>query len=150
MASRVARKQDDFSCGDCRRDSCSPCSVRKTMAWRAANPEKFRAQQERTRARLRGNRDHLLRTRHGITLADYQSRSASQDGCCAACQRPDSECERGLLHVDHDHATGEVRGLLCPQCNKALGLVADSTDTLLNLATYLMTHQKETCSWPVR
>jgi hypothetical protein len=56
---------------------------------------------------------------------------AAQDGLCAGCGKPDPE------HVDHDHATGAVRGMLCFNCNQALGNVRDSAHVLDQLRDYL-------------
>jgi Recombination endonuclease VII len=53
----------------------------------------------------------------GITDADYQALLASQGGGCAICDHPP---RTRRLHVDHDHKTGKVRGLLCHRCNRAL------------------------------
>jgi hypothetical protein len=54
-----------------------------------------------------------------------------QDGVCAICGRPNPE------HVDHDHETGAVRGILCFNCNGGLGQFRDSIDALLSAASYL-------------
>ena len=43
----------------------------------------------------------------------------------------------GALVVDHDHKTGAVRGLLCHNCNRALGLLQDSKENLMNCLSYL-------------
>ena len=53
----------------------------------------------------------------GVTSADYDRMLAAQGGVCAICGSPP---KTRRLHVDHDHATGKVRGLLCHRCNRAL------------------------------
>jgi hypothetical protein len=56
---------------------------------------------------------------------------------CDACGlTPRGEGRAGKLHVDHNHTTGEVRGLLCTQCNTALGLLKDSEERILCLLSY--------------
>lgn len=64
-----------------------------------------------------------------------------QGGRCAACGRPETSLGNHgkvkRLAVDHNHETGEVRGLLCLSCNVALGLVDDDVNRLLALAEYL-------------
>jgi hypothetical protein len=60
---------------------------------------------------------------------------ADQDGGCAICGDPSPE--QGSLHVDHDHATGRVRGLLCVSCNNALGAFRESFETFRAAADYL-------------
>lgn len=68
----------------------------------------------------RSLRSNALRVNYGMTLDDYENMKASQGGKCAICQR-DKPGGRGDFHVDHDHGTGAVRGLLCVKCNMALG-----------------------------
>jgi hypothetical protein len=59
----------------------------------------------------------------GVTDAEYARLLAAQDGHCALC--PNTPKTR-RLHVDHDHATGRVRGLLCYRCNRALPNYVDA------------------------
>ncbi len=87
------------------------------------------------------NRDRKYRTKYGITLADYDRMFEEQNGRCWMCQRPGNKFGRGRmgrLHVDHNHKTGKVRGLLCYCCNGILGLANDSTETLARGISYLM------------
>ena len=69
-----------------------------------------------------------------ITLEQYEELLAEQEGGCAICGRPP---RRVSLHVDHDHGTGRVRGLLCFSCNAALGYFGDDGDRLVAAANYL-------------
>lgn len=59
-----------------------------------------------------------------------------QNGCCAACKTDQPGNRYGWV-IDHCHATGKVRGLLCHGCNLALGNVKDNPETLRCLITYL-------------
>lgn len=80
-----------------------------------------------------------LKSRHRMTPADYDDLLRLQDGRCAICEAPEVNCgRRRRLYVDHDHATGTVRGLLCQQCNVLLGNAQDSEDRLLAAASYLV------------
>lgn len=72
--------------------------------------------------------------RYKITEDEYAERLAEQDGVCWICQRAP---RRGYLHVDHDHANGSVRGLLCMACNKGLGMFCDNEEWLERAAQYL-------------
>lgn len=63
---------------------------------------------------------------------------ASQGGGCAICGR--APREDIALHVDHDHATGAIRGLTCFRCNNALGDFADDPSLLEHAAAYLSRH----------
>jgi hypothetical protein len=76
-------------------------------------------------------RDYHLKRRYGITSADFDQILAAQGGVCAVCRTAKAE------HVDHDHATGQVRGLLCFNCNQALGNARDDIRVLRLLVDYL-------------
>jgi hypothetical protein len=65
----------------------------------------------------------------------------AQSDLCAICSTSIAES----VHVDHDHATGKVRALLCPPCNKGLGHFRDDPALLLAAATYLTTSKEPTC-----
>jgi hypothetical protein len=95
---------------------CKPCHNAKGKA---------------TYERLYGStREYHLRRRYGITGADFDAMVEAQGGTCAVCHgKPE--------HVDHDHATGKVRGILCFNCNQALGNVRDDVDVLQGLIDYL-------------
>ena len=62
-------------------------------------------------------RDRYLQRKYGITLIDYDLKLSKQNHCCALCSRHKSNFKYSL-HVDHNHKTGKVRGLVCYQCNK--------------------------------
>jgi hypothetical protein len=77
-----------------------------------------------------------------MTLADYQTRLSAQNYRCPGCGvHQDDYAERHKTHtrlvVDHDHETDRVRGLLCNNCNIAIGAVHDNIETLQNLIVYL-------------
>ena len=61
-------------------------------------------------------RNYWLRHKYGITVDDYELMAKSQDFKCYFCKK-----DKDKLHVDHDHNTKRVRGLLCMNCNTALG-----------------------------
>ena len=63
------------------------------------------------------DRRYALKHEFGLTLEEYNEMILAQGGKCAACGRPSK------LHVDHDHRSGRVRGLLCGPCNRALGFL---------------------------
>ncbi|MBB4744479.1 hypothetical protein BJY16_007938 [Actinoplanes octamycinicus] len=85
-----------------------------------------------TRQRLYGgSREYHLRRRYGIGQAEFDALLADQGGVCAICGAPDPQ------HVDHDHRTGRVRGILCFNCNGGLGQFRDDPVFLANAITYL-------------
>lgn len=81
-------------------------------------------------------RGYFLKSKYGITLEDYDEMLEAQDNACAICGKTPEENGR-RLHIDHDHETGEVRGLLCHSCNMLLGFAYDNIDILLNAINYL-------------
>ena len=79
--------------------------------------------------------------RYGITAEQYQGLFDKQKGACAICGKPETRIHKGViarLSVDHDHITGEVRGLLCQPCNHGLGAFRDNLNLLSNAIDYLM------------
>jgi hypothetical protein len=96
---------------------CLPCWRVYIQQWDAANPVKRR-------------RSHI-RSRYGITPEQRSELLEGQDGLCAACY------EEPATDIDHDHRTGQVRGLLCRDCNLALGHLKDDPERIALLAAYL-------------
>lgn len=78
---------------------------------------------------------------YGLTRAERRTLEEAQGHACAICGRPESALHqsgsRRRLCVDHDHATGAVRGLLCSRCNLVLGRMGDDSDLLRRAADYL-------------
>ena len=66
------------------------------------------------------SRKQNLKYNYGLSTEDYNLLFMNQNGRCAICDKHQSELQRNL-HVDHNHITGEIRGLLCPTCNTGLG-----------------------------
>lgn len=101
---------------------CKVCIRAKQIAYRRNNPEKAK--------------EIGLRVNFGISLKEYNMMFNAQNGCCAICELHQSQVSR-TLSVDHDHTTEEIRGLLCGQCNAALGLFKDSIKNLRKAIRYL-------------
>jgi hypothetical protein len=100
----------------------------------------FNRKKEESRDRLHGgSRNYHLRRRYGITAADADAMLQAQGGLCAICR------ERPAEHVDHDHMTGTVRGMLCFCCNQGLGNFRDRADVMEAAIGYLRLH-----SWQKR
>lgn len=85
--------------------------------WRANNKEKLR--------------NKSLRERFGITIQDFRILLDKQYGLCAVCR-----LEPGT-HLDHNHDTGKIRGILCNTCNRGIGLLKDNIFVLKNAIEYL-------------
>lgn len=80
---------------------------------------------------------HMKRT-YGMSFKDYEEMLFAQDGKCAICKaEPPKDQHKTRLNIDHCHASGKVRGLLCDCCNRALGLMRDNTELLQKAIQYL-------------
>lgn len=112
-----------------------PEKVRKyNKSWRKNNLERARVREKAYRERtLERERSQHRKRLYGLTPEQYDEMLAAQGGKCAICR---SEFD-GTPHVDHDHATGKVRGLLCNGCNRCLGFANDNQQTLERAAAYL-------------
>lgn len=103
--------------------ACKACTCVGAKKWREANPELFR----------KAIRKNQLLRKYGIGLEEYEAMRAAQGGACLLCGgKPESN-----LHVDHDHGTGAVRGLLCRPCNTGLGMFQEDAALLRRAASYL-------------
>jgi hypothetical protein len=73
---------------------------------------------------------------YGLTPEQWEAMNRRQRGLCANCHQPPTVRIK-VLHVDHCHSTGKVRGLLCRNCNVILGLAHEDPNLLRGLADYL-------------
>jgi nitrate/TMAO reductase-like tetraheme cytochrome c subunit len=85
------------------------------------------------------NRAKNLRNRFGMSLEEYDQMLEKQNGQCKICGT-DTPGNKGRFVVDHNHATGEVRGLLCWSCNVGIGHLQDDPSILLSAFNYLSTN----------
>lgn len=116
-------------------------------ARKQSDPEGTRAKQRVYNARRKAkspeavrayHQDYNLKKSYGLSLADYDAAVEMQGGVCAICERgPSKHTKYHRLVVDHNHETGEVRGLLCDLCNKMLGHAHENPDVLRKAADYL-------------
>ena len=113
-------------------------AIARAKKWQEDNRDRHLENQRKRRQRpdvkLREREGHLRR-KFGITLDEYGALLQAQRGVCAICGRLPRE--DSSLHVDHDHETGDVRGLLCFQCNNALGDFDDELERLRSAVGYL-------------
>ena len=75
-----------------------------------------------------------------MTPEQFEAMKAKQGGTCALCDKTESNPHKSLC-IDHDHTTGKIRGLLCDNHNRALGLFKDSTEDLEKALDYLRSHR---------
>jgi len=121
---------------------CKQCANQRVSAHQRADSKRGNAYRRKWAGQ---NRDRVensrLKSRFGISLSEYNSMLESQGGVCAICGKPEtSKDKRGVrkLAVDHDHATGKVRGLLCYTCNSGLGYFREDKSALASAITYLI------------
>ncbi len=106
---------------------------------RAANRDKWRAYGREYRKRRPDiHRNEDLKAAYGITLRQFNNRVAKQNNQCAICGMSGLLMRFKKLHVDHDHATNHVRGLLCNDCNRGLGCFKDNAEFLEKAAEYIL------------
>lgn len=86
---------------------------------------------KRDKEKIRGRN---LQKKFGLTLEQYNQMAKAQDFKCAVCKQPETSKS---LAVDHDHKTGQIRGLLCGRCNPGLGFLKDDPERIRNLVKYL-------------
>ena len=114
---------------------CKKCDDLSRLKWLTDNPDRSRESQ----------RKRNLKHKYGMTLEEYNAMLSTQGGSCAICGVTENKVtgdrfSKISFAVDHDHATGKVRGILCNQCNRALGMFGDNQKTLLSALKYLETH----------
>lgn len=102
-----------------------------------------RADPPRHARHLHLERERQLRKKYGMSWDDFLAMFAAQGGECALCGDPFKITVNvsGLsfkeVHVDHNHKTGKVRGLLCFRCNSGLGKFLDNPELLIKAVFYL-------------
>ena len=74
--------------------------------------------------------------RYGLTIEEFEVIKIAQNGLCAICNEAFDSKKRNC-HIDHNHSTRKVRGLLCSRCNKGLGLFKDNKENLISALRYL-------------
>jgi len=95
--------------------------------WRKANPERFKDAGRSLRLK-----------KYGLTVEAFDALLAQQLGICACCG---TATPGNRWHVDHDHATGAVRGIICGKCNTGLGLLGDTVEGVERALRYLKRSQ---------
>lgn len=106
---RASKDGRSYQCRDCKRSYDRPYYHARKPRWEALR----------------------RRAKYGLSEHAYNELNVAQNGRCAICARAKP------LVVDHNHETGEVRGLLCSDCNKALGFFKDEIDTIEASIGYL-------------
>ena len=113
--------------------SCKACNQIKWNKWLENNKEHYeKIKQEQG---LLYHHTYKKYERRGITKEQYEIVFNKQNGKCAICEKFSKD--KHALAMDHNHKTNEFRGLLCKECNRALGLFGDNIKVLTNAVLYL-------------
>ena len=112
--------------GDERAYECKECAKARVKKSHRNDPDRAR--------------DRHLRRTYGLSLADFNRMVLEQGSKCACCGTDKPGGQHGQWNVDHDHITGDVRQLLCKDCNIVLGIVEDSPEHLYKLINYVLRH----------
>lgn len=96
---------------------CKLCAQKKTQQWKRDNPEK--------------SSFYIIKRKYNLTKEEYEQLLARSGKRCQICGK------KASLHIDHDHATGRIRGMLCVNCNHGLGKFYDDSDLLRAAINYL-------------
>lgn len=128
---------------------CKECRKDNARNWSSKYPEKAEkgrllklAQYQASPTSYDKSRSQVLKTRYGIDQSGYMQLLESQEYKCAICGR-DSREMTYLLHVDHCHTTGVIRGLLCSPCNVYLGYSKDTPEVYLAAIKYIEKTKEE-------
>jgi hypothetical protein len=111
----------------------------RKQAWAEANREKVRTASKAYEARVGNYWRHIKHT-FGVTREGWIELFEAQGNKCAICSIEDAVTQR-FWSLDHCHATGEIRGILCRTCNIMIGAGKDRPETLIAGAKYLKSHQ---------
>lgn len=127
----------------CTVDGCAEARVgrkwcgRHYSRWRKYGDPLASAQRNRPTANEPNGWPRHAYERYGLTAETFGALWERQSGECAICGRALEMSGMRSCNVDHDHATGVVRGLLCRACNRGIGLLGDDADRLGAAARYL-------------
>lgn len=130
---------------------CKKCRAENQKKWVASNKEKVKESNRKNREKRKAfydstegiicsRRAHLKRM-YGISLEDYNSMLEKQEGKCAICGNKEMNYKNKVLCVDHNHETGQVRGLLCGLCNSGLGKFRENKNFLNNAIKYIQQYE---------
>lgn len=131
--------------------TCSKCKENKALAAFAVRSTAKDGKRTQCKAcdqkyRLENQdeiREYHYQNRYGISLEQYEEKLKEQDYSCAICGSKHTSNDRmKRLVVDHNHNTGQVRGLLCHACNVAIGAAKEQEDILMACISYLRSYNR--------
>lgn len=145
-------------CGDCKiekplSDYCKDKGKKDGLHWSCKDCRKKYRQQPHVKAHTSGynkarrqkdpkatkerDRKYTLMRYWGLTPIQFEELLKKHNSQCGICKKKDRSSDKKPLVIDHDHATGAIRGLLCDNCNRGIGLLQDSKEILQAAIAYL-------------
>ena len=115
---------------------CTLCS--RILSRKYYTPEKGIKRYENNKEKLVS---YKLKRKFGITLTDYNNKLKQQEGKCMICNMTEQQNGKRFA-VDHNHVTGEIRNLLCANCNAAIGFLQENVKIANKAVEYLMRWSK--------
>lgn len=138
---------------------CKSCQVAMSMAWASRNKDRIKARAKDRRSKneqqlgveLQTRKEKYEKLKHrswirsllinfGVSESWYNNKRKEQGYKCKICGITEDDNKRKLA-IDHNHADGEIRGLLCLRCNLMLGYALDNPKTLISAANYILQGQ---------
>lgn len=131
---------------------CKECRRKIYKEWYDNNPDKVKesiaktVEYRRAYYSLPENKKRLnlkrIEREFGISIESYLKLEKKQNGLCAICGENELSKRNKNLSLDHCHITNKIRGLLCTNCNRAIGLLKDDVFILKKAIKYLLKHKK--------
>lgn len=133
-------------------NACKECRNTYYINYYKKNPEKQKIKNELQKQNrkeyydsetgVKSSRKAHLKRMYGITLQEYENMLLTQNKTCKICGKTEMNNKNKVLCVDHNHVTGEIRGLLCGLCNSGLGKFLENKELLNNAIKYLTEYEK--------
>lgn len=124
------------------RSQCKICSSRNSII----NYQNNKESRQKTNKIWRDNNKQkihaiFLKARYGLQIGEFNNMLEKQNYRCAICN--EENYSKKNFHIDHDHKTGKIRGLLCYKCNSSMGLLNDDISILEKAIKYLQKHKEK-------
>lgn len=133
-----ARDTDEFykrlDSPDGLRNECRQCRIKESHQYYFLHHKKQK--QAHNDLYHKKTRHEIIFKKYGLRKEEYERLSVSQNDCCAICYKQ----MKWYLHVDHNHQTNKIRGLLCQNCNVGIGYFKENPELLRSAIAYLLKH----------
>lgn len=130
---------------------CKKCCCKRTKAYHDKNLEKQRLtsklwwEKNKKRCNIK-RKEQRLQYYYGISIEGKENLLKDQEYKCKSCGYDLKNEKPYHIHLDHDHKTGKIRGILCRSCNIALGLMEDNPEKIMSLYNYILSFKEDNLS----